>query len=835
MAKSPRKGDSVGHKSASVSHKLNPKSYKPPKVGGKNFKSYNIKRPNRRLSIAESTSSDSSDGIATKTNLARKTSMSDSESSLTAMSEEDESAVSRKGSVFFNSSPRGAKSYKAKLQKRGKTTKSIKRGAGKSTYKSYPRDFASDEDDDVSMDDEAQEVMDYHFGDDDEEEDATGLAGIYSMLGNVDSGSASDSDSDSNESDDDNDSSSDDEGVDFVRLQAERRAKAMKNLKAIKGLPPKNQKRDPEPKNKAAKRRRSSAYRRRSEVALPEDINFKFEFNDVNNSAVIDEEDEEFIGDGPSTVNNSIILPAANAEEDIGEEVAMDSNMADDLDFHFDEPLLDVPKFKDEELNSEDDYDYDDNDLLATLQADNDLDEFINNKAESVANRTRQGSLSSVNEDNEDLFLREEEKYLVNEFEINGFDDDDVENAPKETAKVMDSFQDSSQKKQVFQYASSSDGSENGSDNEDSKRLNTFDDDDDDDQIDIIDFDSPFFETNSDGDKSALAVQTSDKPKSPTKKKSHFPKQKNKRKGPLDSDEEDDSYLWNYFFSTDAESNSESEGEVDIEEQFVLEEIFKRDSGEKQSDNSQEDLCFDAAESENEYDSGESTDVEESLPSPAIGNKLGSKLAKEVLSSKTADYRPPVLGTWIAIDSKPFGIIDGLSTRTLNSNVSTRNPRTKGWRNFSLKNDSEDLAIELDELLNISELDNDDENDVRIWKDFNNNKKRIPLGAFRNKTLLHQPVVVPEPMSGYGVSKMNTEYGKRKGNAPARPVAKAPGGVSKEYNIPSKVKRRRASIADAVSGGFRPTMSGLFSESVLADVEEVLGEDKDIMALIKGL
>lgn len=808
MAKSPRKGNAAGQKSSAVSNKLNPKSYKPAKVGGKNFKAYNNIKPNRRMSIASSTSSESSNGNSKRRSYA---SASDSESSLTAMSEEDENTASRKGSVFFAPTSDRKKPARKTNARNGKTVRTLKKGiASKSAYKSYPASYSSD---DADSDDDSQHILNYQINDDDEDEQEVGLNGIYSMIDN--SGNDSASDSDSNSPDDENEvSSSDDSEVDFVQLQAERRAKSMKNLKAIKGVPKAKASADATPK---PKRRRSSLYRRRSEVALPEDINFKFEFNDTKSGSVIDEEDEE--DDDITGTVSSKYLPGKQEEEDIGEEIV--GAESPPLLFHFDEPLLDVPKFKDEDVNSEDDYEFDDNDLLATLQADNDLEEFITTNATELTPRTRQGSLSSVNEDeNEDLFLKEEEKYLVNEFETNGFDDDEVGPVRLETARVMDSFQESgdtsSQNKQVLQYVSSSDNSDFGSDEEDSKQVTTFNDanDDVDDYIDVIDFDAPFFEnSNSEGEKTGeIAAHSSDKKK--TKSKSHFPKQKIKRKGPLDSEEEDDSYLWNYFFS-DAESNSESEKEVDVEEQFVLEEIFRKDLEEKQGNPVG---TFDDVVSEAEYDSGESTDVDMTLPS-ASTNNLGSKLAKEVLSSKTADYRPPVLGTWIAIESKPFGIIDGLSTRTLNSQTSANNPRTKNWRNFSIKNDLEDLAIELDELLNISELDNDDENDVRIWRDFNNNKKHVPLGAFRNKAHIKQPVVVPEPMGGFSVSKMNTSHKNRRTSV----------------RESSKLKRRKASVTDAVSGGYRPTKSGLFSENVLADVEEVLGDDKDIMALIKGL
>lgn len=853
MAKSPRKGASASVKSG-YSQKLNPKLYKTPRYGGKGMKNlsgYNFQpQPNRRLSIAESASSESSDGIAGLSG--KYPSRSDSESSLTAMSEDDESVASRKGLVFFENPDRAPTKTVGGNQRlrKSKPPKSARKKVSRKVYKAQTFEMSSDDDkineedddsDDANDDDDENDVavMDYLV--DDDNEDVTGLEGIYSMVetsGRRDSDSDLSSDSPDSEDNQNDYSSSDDSEVDFVQLQAERRAKSMKTLRAIKGLPKPPAEAEV---NKQPKRRRSSVYRRRSEVALPEGINFKFEFDDATSGEAINEDDEEGI--------DSVVKSKAE-EEDIGEEVA-----GTDYDFNFNiqysEPVMDVPKFKDDEFNSDDEYDFDDNDLLATLQADNDLDEFITGDQAPPKPRTRQSSMSSANDDTEDHFLREEEKYLVNEFETNGFDDDHLE-----TAKVMNSFKDNtdSQKKQVLQYASSSDDSQFGSDIEDDTRP-SFDVEDDSDEIDFIDFDTPFSDKRSSEDvkQEKAPIQSPQK----SKKKRPLPKS-HKRKGPLDSEEEDDSYLWNYFLSSGADSENESETEgYDLEEQFLLEELFRQDLEEKNSLNSQigivgnevkKESSLEPAESDHEYDSGESTDLDLSLPTSTNTNQAGSKVAKEVLSSKTADYRPPVLGTWVAVDCKPFGIIDGLSTRTLNQQSNAKNPRSNGWRTFSLKPDSEDSAIELDELLNISELDNDDENDIRIWRDFNNNKKHVPLGAFRNKLHINQSMIVPEPMTGFSTSKMNTDFNsgahknpptgsEHRVKKPTRKpsVAHATGSTIKDGAIPSKLKRRRQSNADAVSEGFRPTKSGLFSENVLADVEEVLGDDRDFMALIQGL
>lgn len=819
MAKTPRKGQPFRQKAVSSAPVAGSKSAKPHQYGGKNFK--NLQKPfdrNRRFSLAESTSSDSSEGLARNSHpISQFDANSDSESSLTALSEQDENqnagkSVSRYSGLSFASKSRSKHSMATKSRS-AKSTKSVrKRVSTKSHYQD-----AEDSNDGITSENEDDE--------DNEENEENFALGLYSMIGTNENNSSDTESSDDSQDNGNDSSSSDDSEVDFLVLQAEQR---MNNLKAIKGLPGKAGSSSTNAKN----RRRSTALRKRSEVALPEDINFRFEFDQSRHENVFDDSEDE---SKSSQIDSK--PQAREEEEDIGEEV-QDNNIRPNFEFNFDEPLIDVPKIKDEELVSDDDYEFDDNDLLATLQAENDVDEFLISEPNEKI-RTRQSSMSSFNDETEDPFLKEEEKFLVNEFEINGFDDEEAGSNKSETARVMDSFNmTGSQSDKVIQYASSSeDASE--SDFEDLK-LNFEDDDNDlDDFIDFIDIDAPTSNTKNEVKATTIGNRKKDRKETASKKRG-------KRRGPLDSEEEDDSYLWNYFFSSDAESDAERNDldDYDVEEQLLLEEVFRKDFEEKQRQLGQDETSMNIQDSQFDagYESGESTDIDLSLPSSGLSNKLGSKLAKEVLSSRTADYRPPVLGTWVAIDSKPFSIIDGLSTRTLTSNQSNqRNPRTKNWKSFSLNHDSDDLAIDLEELLNVSELDNDDENDVRIWRDFNNNKKHVPLGAFRNKSKMHQPHVT-EPLSGYNVSKMNTGVtGRRSLQVRAKLAAQrelesqSNANLVKELDMPSKLRRRRASIADAVSEGYRPTKSGLFSENVLADVEEVMGDDRDFMALIKGL
>ncbi|PVH15211.1 uncharacterized protein CXQ87_003048 [Candidozyma duobushaemuli] len=727
------------------------------------------------------------------------------------MSEKDEQSASRKGSVFFQN---------AKLPRRTKApSKAAKKRAPKKGPKaSYAQVFESDKDDDLSDDVE------------DDDNSSVGLTGIYSMMDRGHSNSNSESNSDSEDEEDNSSvSSSDDSEVDFVQLQAERRAnaKSHKSLKAIKALQKQQNAKD--------KKRRKSDYRRQSELPLPDSINFKFDFDDAaNESAIEDDSDQE------DPLN--VIKPAQPEEEDVGEEVTQDlgDKQSYNLNFQFDEPIIDVPKIKDDELQSDDDYEFDDNDLLATLQADNDIEEFITGNPQDIdSSRSRQRSVSSVNEDETmDPFLEEEEKYLVNEFEMNGFDDEnEIQDEPGKSDFAKGIGQPTFQDK-VTEY-------DNAGDNSKSDTLDGYiEDDEDEDEVDFMDlmeFDAPLFETDSKESESSLSDLKNDadtldgpvsKSVSPEKRKKSSHKKRKKPRGPLDSEEEDDSYLWNYFLSSDSEADADVNAEpVDVEEQLILEEILRQ---EKETREATYDREFSLEPlSDQEYDSGESTDVDTSLPKSGK-NQNGSKMAKEVLSSKTADYRPPVLGTWVAIESKPFGIIDGLSTRTLKSGQNTqKNPRTKGWKSISLgNNEHEDSAIELEELLNISELDNDDENDIRIWRDFNNSKKKVPLGAFRNKSHLHQPHTVHEPIVNF---RIKNDFGTGRRKKERRASQSNDTGHDSPDSSVSKAKRRRASAMEAASEGYRHTKSGLFSANVLTDAEEVMGEDRDFMALIKGL
>lgn len=936
MAKSPKKSR-ANSRGGSRSQAPYNKDV-PPKVGGKKIKAYKknfVKPPQRRFSIADTSSSGSNSesengGQYNYYETNNYNSGSDSDSSLTAVTDNDEAEASRKGSVFFERADneelyKPTKKSPKKSKQTNKNTYQPTRSAKKSNNiakKRTPKKTVNWNQWDNQLNEDAISERSESSSD----EEKVGLGGLYSMM-NHQKQTQSDSDDSESESDEEEHdySSSDDSDVDFVKLQAERKAKSMKAVRAMKGLS--NQQEDhyqddsdseisePIPEKKMNRnRRRSSSMskpkfgRRKSDVALP-DINFKFEFDDYNkfDNAIIDEEDEE---DEPDGIEKDQASSDGDKEEDIGEEVsyaapinkkqyASNDNDNNDnatnhnfeFDFDFNTQLPQVPRINDTELNSDEDYEIDDNELLATLQADNDMDQF--SAPNNTTTHTRNNSIGSYGDEEEnDPFLKEEEKFLVNEFENNGFDEDDSVNVgsfdyndPSDRDNLIDSFNvmTANQNKDVIQYASSADSK--------SDEEYESDEDDEDEYDDFIDFDAPLFDKDEEDDYDVyeeFKVNDHDSRKHLQHKKKR-PKSRKRTNGIGNSDEEDDSYLWNYFFSSDNSSLSGEDEENyrydDSEEKVIMEKLFKNMEKENRSKKlmrrKNKLMALDKnhyIQSDNGYESGESTDVDLSLP-PSTDKKSGSKMAKEVLSSKTADYRPPVLGTWAAIDSKPFGIIDGLSTRSLGSNATAHNsnnkqmePRLlsrKGIAPIHTNTTTDDLALGLDELLNVSELDDDDENDAKIWRDFNNQKKQVPLGAFRNKSILQNQLIHPENVtvpnnSSYNhTSKSNNEFNKRRYSlsnhqdtgswrnnlatkyaSVKKPVhdrksslshLPTPNLDSPNKNVPSKLKRRRASIVEAVSEGLRPTKSGLFSEDALADVEEILGEDTDLMGLIKGL
>ncbi|SCU81300.1 LAMI_0B05600g1_1 [Lachancea mirantina] len=143
------------------------------------------------------------------------------------------------------------------------------------------------------------------------------------------------------------------------------------------------------------------------------------------------------------------------------------------------------------------------------------------------------------------------------------------------------------------------------------------------------------------------------------------------------------------------------------------------------------------------YVDNESTDEDETLPPPNTRNrKIGSK-AKEVVSANVVGLKPPKLGTWHT-DDKPFSIIDGLSTKSLYPLIDEQRlfeqQQAQLQQQLSageLSGTGEKEELTLNELLNMSELEDEEGNGVACgnaqaisgWYE----KPKVPLSAFRNK------------------------------------------------------------------------------------------------------
>lgn len=250
-------------------------------------------------------------------------------------------------------------------------------------------------------------------------------------------------------------------------------------------------------------------------------------------------------------------------------------------------------------------------------------------------------------------------------------------------------------------------------------------------------------------------------------------------------DSDDDSYLWNYFFSGGEDSE---------------------DGAENHSDD-------------------EATDEDTTLPPPSSGKSAGSK-AQELLSSSSIIARPPALGTW-STDSKPFGIIDGLSTRSLHPAQSNTDKLPVIPMGIASTNAEE---FTLDELLNMSELEDDDSDqglDHQQWLEFTSSARKVPLSAFRNKGVVNEDMHLnaTRRFSNGGGPKLKP---KRIRNDVMTPLTKA---ERKNRNSKLKIKQ-----AEAANEGLRVTRSGLFSEESLGNVEEFLsglGNEAELTLLFR--
>jgi len=299
----------------------------------------------------------------------------------------------------------------------------------------------------------------------------------------------------------------------------------------------------------------------------------------------------------------------------------------------------------------------------------------------------------------------------------------------------------------------------------------------------------------------------------------------------LDSD--DDSYLWDYFFSSGDENDEEQE------------------------DNS------------NHFSDDEATDEDTTLPPPSSRKKVGTK-AQELLSSSSVTARPPALGTW-STDSKPFGIIDGLSTRSLlpgqnRSGAGASSSSSNGVGALSgpssshlhpHRTDSPSTPISsgpnnnnieeltLDELLNMSELEDDNDEELLNhddWLEVTGSNRKVPLSAFRNKGIVNDTSHV-NATRRFSSSNPSTSRKKlnKKSNRKMNEITMTPVRISNKHGAQKRrgsKLRRRQSMAEAAVEGLRATKSGLFSEDTLTNVEEFLsglGSEAELSVLFREI
>lgn len=164
----------------------------------------------------------------------------------------------------------------------------------------------------------------------------------------------------------------------------------------------------------------------------------------------------------------------------------------------------------------------------------------------------------------------------------------------------------------------------------------------------------------------------------------------------MEPNEDDDSYLWDYFFSSD-----------------------------------DEDIAIKGPISHPLNPTGDSTDEDADLPPPS--QRAKGRKAVEVLGTNS-NMRPPVLGSWNIENTKGnVGIIDGLTTRTLSPPPEELSPHIE-QEHWSSQSDD----VQLDEFLNTEEMEDDDEveNDhlstpFTYRSRFN---KNVPLSAFRQRS-----------------------------------------------------------------------------------------------------
>ncbi|KAH3688663.1 hypothetical protein WICPIJ_000354 [Wickerhamomyces pijperi] len=637
--------------------------------------------------------------------------------------------------------------------------------------------------------------------------------------------SSEDDDDDDSEEEEEGSSSSDDEGVDFVKLSNERKAKLQQQqhfrsaspfgkkapVKSVgkKNASTKNKLDDSDSDSELSavddtpliispqKPTRQATTAGSNDHLPATDLQFTFDFNDNDN--------EMHIGSSPFTKT-----AAANQEEeeDLGEELVEmipDFAMMDEVMPPRRQSIAPLSGFVNIE-DSDSDSEINRDELLRTLEQESD------------------GVLDLTGEEGDYDILKEEADNILQEL---GNGEDHFQFGSQNTHRdstvdeMIQRHKDELNPEEILQFISSEDEYD--------------DDEDDEDDFDQDQFQVPFFDDT--------AFLHDDEHKYRT----------NTTTTPIDekeNDSDDDSYLWDYFFSSGDERTKHHE-----EDPHTMEDI-----GHAEDD--------------------EETDEDTSLPPPSSRKNVPSSTTKaqELLSSSSVTARPPALGTW-STDSKPFGIIDGLSTRSLLPSSSAASRKNSDFKPSSLylphdqsvsptggagaDDDDDSQQMNIDDLLNISEFDDNSDDDIdskTLWDEHNSRDRKVPLSAFRNKGLTvpseHSNMMNLNAARRYSTTSSNGTGGGASGSGTGRRLSglltgsSTSGGniimkakkkklhskssqtelLKRSNNIKSSVSgsrqnsiiRKRNSIIEADNEGLVLTKSGLFHEDTLLNVEELL-------------
>lgn len=646
-------------------------------------------------------------------------------------------------------------------------------------------------------------------------------------------------------SDEEYSSSSDDENVDFVQLTKQRRLKAMKAVKSLKQKinettssisPSPSQSPVPnklieqeEPEldddlvdavieNEERKMKgvdddnlnlnNTSNMVDHSDAELNDDfenMNFDFSFDDTNDDT--DSKNKETV----SAIEDSKNVLDKLRNEDIGEVVVEDTTKGVESSKGTTNKIeekkidIDVPKFNDKEINSDADYEFDNDDLIQTLLKDNDdlelqnldnsdddFDYLIANQHKIDQNAVNKSSskdlsLDSINTDDAYL-MKEETQAMLEDF--------------NKTAKSQPALK-NRRSSMYYQTQPFNTTNDEELDDLDLDLLNNFE--------QFLPKQQAMRRRSSILNQTLLSSSSSDESdinmsaNISIKRNKKLAKKKSK-KGRKIMNHEPNAHAKDIrkmlgISNADSNftSNYTSNAIVDSDDDTKLLEYIFEDS---ESDNI-------SASTDNIVDNGNETDEDENLPKRS-GKILGSKHAKEILSSSKDQFRAPKLGTFIT--KKPYSVIDGFTTRFLqpldgNHSVMQKAAAINKPDINEAGGTASNSNLALDELINISEFDEDYSN-VELKEDFDDffGDKRIPLTAFRNKGLMNSSgsAATTDLNASARRFSFTDRNQRRKHHKSAKSTTKSSSKLSKPLNKPYKTKKSTFNQPQTVTGVLLP-------------------------------